>query len=114
MSMTTGDPAFSFYGVNINEGGGVTDFSVPFIIMNMIGGGLSWFIAIAWSNVFQSALDDYKAKQQAHGDITNPIWMNLLLALVATLFTVSILYLMIKAYQHIRISMIKKIQVTPT
>jgi uncharacterized membrane protein len=68
----------------------------------MIGGGLSWFIAIAWSNVFQSALDDYKQRQQQKGIITNIVWTNLLLALVATFFSIAILYLMIKGYQNVQ------------
>lgn len=100
--MSQTDPLFSFYGVNLKESGDATDFSVPFILMNMIGGGLSWFVAIAWSNVFQSAMDDYKAKQEEKGIISNPVWANLLMALVATLFSVAMLYIMIKLYQRVR------------
>jgi hypothetical protein len=50
----------SLYGVNIPEAAKHIDFSIPFILLNMVGSGLSWFVAIAWSNVFQSAMDDYK------------------------------------------------------
>ena len=90
--------SYSLLGANFQGG----DFSIPFLLLNMIGGGLSWFIAIAWSNVFQSALDDYKQRQQDKGIITNVVWMNLLLALVATFFSMAILYLMIKGYQKVQ------------
>lgn len=94
--------SFNMYGINVSESGKMIDFSIPFIFMNMIGGGLSYFIAMAWSNVFQSALDEYKKRQEKQGVVTNPVWMNLLLAMVATLFTVSIMYLMIQIYRRIQ------------
>ena len=100
--MSGPNSTFSLYGVNVTEGGKVDDFSIPFILLNMIGGGLSWFLAIAWSNVFQSALDDYKTKQQKSGSITNPVWLNLMLALVATFFSLATLYLMIRAYKQVQ------------
>jgi hypothetical protein len=90
--------SYSVLGVDFQS----RDLSVPFLILNMIGGGLSWFMAITWSNVFQSALDDYKEKQQKRGVITNVVWLNLLLAVIATLFSMAILYLMIKTYQHVQ------------
>ena len=97
---SNGDNTFSLYGVNVSESGKAVNFSLPFVLLNMIGGGLSWFIAMAWSNVFQSALDEYKKKKEAEGVITNPVWLNLVLALTATVFTVSIVYLMIQIYQQ--------------
>jgi uncharacterized membrane protein len=91
---------FSFYGVNLQQSGKLDSFPISFLILNIIGAGLSWFIALSWSNVFQSAIDDYKQKQEAKGIITNPVWMNLLLAVISTVFTVAALYLMIKLYQR--------------
>ena len=89
--------SYSLLGVDFKS----NDFSIPFLLLNMIGAGLSWFIAIAWSNVFQSALDDYKQRQQEKGLATNVVWINLIMALIATFFSVAILYLMIKGYQKI-------------
>ena len=88
-------------GVDMSETGAVTHFSVPFVVFNMIAGGLGWFTAILWSGAFQSALDAYKDREKASGNITNPIWLNLLLAFIGTLFSIGVLYLMIKAYQQV-------------
>ena len=93
--------ALSLYGVVVPETGQVTGFSVPFVVLNMIGGGLSYFIAVAWNNVFQSALDRYKQEEQSKGNVPNQIWLNFMLALVATLFTIAVMYLMIKSYTTI-------------
>lgn len=88
----------SLYGVSIPESGGVGDFSIPFIILNIIGGGLSWFVAMSWSNVFQSALTEYKIREESGGRKINPIWINFIMALGATGFTVAIMYLMVRSY----------------
>jgi hypothetical protein len=88
----------SLYGVNIPESGGVGDFSIPFIVLNMIGGGLSWFVAMSWSNVFQSALDEYKTREESSGRKINQVWINFIMALGATGFTIAIMYLMVRSY----------------
>ena len=91
-------PVLSLYGVNIPESGNVTGFSIPFIVLNMIGGGLSYFVAVAWSNVFQCALDKYKAQEEAEGRTVNQVWLTFILAIVATIFTIAIMYLMMRSY----------------
>ena len=91
-------PSLNLLGLDFDK----TDFSIPFLLINMIGVGLGLFIASCWSNVFQSALDDYKQRQQEKGIVTNVMWMNLLLAVVATFFSMAVLYLMIKAYQQVQ------------
>ena len=92
------ESSFSLYGVNVPQHGHVSGFSVPFIVLNMIGAGLSWFMAMAWSNVFQSGLDRYKAEEENKGNTINPVWINFTLALGATVFTVAIMYFMIRGY----------------
>jgi uncharacterized membrane protein len=95
------DPTYGIYGTTITASGEASGFSLPFMIFSMIGAGLSWFVAISWSNVFQSAIDDYKKKQEAKGVDTNPVWTNLLMALVSTVLAIAVLYLMVKAYQQV-------------
>jgi hypothetical protein len=91
--------SLSLYGVTIPERGDVsTSFSIPFIVLNMIGSGLSWFVAMSWSNVFQSALDEYKNREESVGNKINPVWLNFILAGVATMFTIAIIYLMVRSY----------------
>jgi hypothetical protein len=91
--------SLSLYGVTIPQrGASITSFSVPFIVLNMIGSGLSWFVAMSWSNVFQSALDEYKHREESTGNKFNQVWMNFVLAIVATIFTIAIIYLMIRSY----------------
>jgi hypothetical protein len=97
--MSSNSPAvLSLYGVNIPEQGGVSAFSVPFIVLNMIGGGLSYFVAITWSNVFQTALDRYKAQEESEGRNINQVWLNFLMAVVATVFTIAVMYIMMRSY----------------
>lgn len=86
-------------GISVSESGKVSDFSIPFILLNMIGGGLSWFLAMTWSNVFQSVLDDYKDKQEEKGKTINPVWLNLVMAVISTIFAIAVIYLMIKIYR---------------
>ncbi len=91
--------SLSLYGVTIPERGAAsTSFSVPFIVLNMIGSGLSWFVAMSWSNVFQSALDEYKNREESVGNKINQVWLNFILAIVATIFTIAIIYLMMRSY----------------
>ena len=87
-------------GISVSESGKVSGFSIPFIILNMIGGGLSWFLAITWSNVFQSVLDDYKEKQEEKGKTIDPVWLNLMMAVISTIFAIAGIYLMIKIYRR--------------
>jgi uncharacterized membrane protein len=91
---------FNIYGVDISQTGKIVNFSIPLILLNMFGGGLSWFIAMTWSNTFQSALDNYKAKEEAKGKKINILWLNIILAVMATLFSIAILYLMIQVYKR--------------
>lgn len=95
---SSGTPTLSLYGVDISRQGSATDFSVPFIVLNMIGGGLSWFVAISWSNAFQSALDQRKTQAQSEGRPLNPVWLNFSMALTATFFTLAVMYLMVRLY----------------
>lgn len=89
-------------GVTVTEKGEtIGGFSVPFIILNMIGSGLSWFVAIAWSNVFQSALDEYKKREDTGTKKISPVWMNFMMALGATIFTVAIIYLLVTTYSKL-------------
>ena len=91
--------SLSLYGVTIPERGAAgTDFSVPFIVLNMVGSGLSWFVAMSWSNVFQSALDEYKNREESAGNKINQVWLNFILAIGATIFTIAIIYLMMRSY----------------
>lgn len=95
----SGSGALSLYGVNIPERGGISgDFSIPFIMINMIGSGLSWFVAMSWSNMFQSALDEYKVREESGGKKINQIWVNFILALNATALAIAIMYLMVRTY----------------
>ena len=98
MATSASSPTLSLYGVNIPERGATGQFSIPFIVLNMVGGGLSWFVALSWSNVFQSALDEYKTREQSSGRQPNPVWLNFVLALGATGFTIAIMYLMMRSY----------------
>lgn len=89
----------SLYGVTIPERGAIgTGFSIPFIVLNMIGSGLSWFVAMSWSNVFQSVLDEYKNREESAGNKINPVLLNFILAIGATVFTIAIIYLMMRSY----------------
>ena len=91
--------SLSLYGVTIPQSGAaITNFSVPFIVLNMIGSGLSWFVAMSWSNVFQTALNEYKNREESAGNKFNQVWMNFILAIVATIFTIAIIYLMMRSY----------------
>ena len=93
------DQILSVYGANLTESGQSNPFSTVFITLSIIGAGLSYFIATVWSNVFTAALDEYKQRQLAQGKLpTNQVWLNLILACVATLFSVAMIYLMISAY----------------
>jgi hypothetical protein len=100
-SDSTTAPVLSLYGVNIPAEGETSGFSISFIILNMIGGGLSYFVATAWSNVFQSALDRYKTQELSEGRSINPVWLNFVMAVVATVFTIAVMYLMMRMYTRI-------------
>lgn len=97
-----GDADVNLYGVTVTQKGDtIGGFSVPFIVLNMIGSGLSWFVAIAWSNVFQSALDEYKKREDTGAKKISPVWMNFMMALGATVFTVAIIYLLVTTYSKL-------------
>lgn len=97
----TSAPVLSLYGVNIPEQGDSSGFSISFIILNMIGGGLGYFVAMAWSNVFQSALDRYKAQELNEGRTANPVWLNFMMAMVATVFAIAVMYIMMRMYTRL-------------
>lgn len=76
----------------------VSGFSIPFVVMNLIGGGLSYFVANAWTNVFQSSLDEYKSDQEKKGQRVSGSRLNIYVALMATLFAVAVMYLMLRTF----------------
>lgn len=93
--------SLSLSGVTVPEHGRVTEFSIPFIILNMIGGGLSYFVAVVWNNVFQSALDQYKKDEEGQGRKTNAVYLNMIMAVISTIFAISVIYIMIRGYTMI-------------
>jgi hypothetical protein len=99
----SGSP-LSVFGIDVDRSGKMQgDFSIPYILVSVIGLGLTWFVALTWSNTFNVWLDEYRKKHEIDKTIRSPIAVSLIVASIATLFVVVVIYIMMKGYQEYRI-----------
>ncbi len=88
--------SYALRDLNRNE-----NFSVPSIVFAMIMGSVSWFVAVTWTNVFQSAVDAYEASQRAKNQKISPIWNNFVAAVLSTIFAVILIFISYQVYQMV-------------
>ncbi len=88
--------AYTLNDLNRNE-----NFSVPTIVFAMVMGSVSWFVAVTWTNVFQSAVDAYEASQRAKNQKISPIWNNFVAAVLSTFFAVLLIFISYQIYQMV-------------
>lgn len=99
----SGSP-LSVFGIQVDPSGKIEgDFSIPYILVSIIGIGLTWFVALTWSNAFNVWLDEYRKRHEIDKTIRSPTAVALIVAAIATLFVVIVIYIMIKGYQEYRV-----------
>jgi hypothetical protein len=95
---------FNQYGITMDQSGKISDFSILFIFLTLTSSSLSWFLALVWNDFFQAIMQKYREREESNGRITNPIYLNFVLAMVSTLFSIAFLYLLLKLYQILKVS----------
>ncbi len=87
----------SFAGIDLTS----NKISVPLILITFIGSGLSYFMALTWSNFMQNIYTDYKKDEELKGTKNNFNY-NLKLTMISTLFTILITFILLMIFFHIR------------
>lgn len=87
----------SFAGVDLLS----DKISIPLILITFIGSGLSYFMALTWSNFMQNIYNDYKIKEELKGTKNN-FRYNLKITMVSTGFAVLLTLLLLMLFFHIR------------
>lgn len=90
-------------GLNIDDSINQVNFSIPMITIILISGGLTWFMALTWSNYLQNIYDEYKRKElEKKGDSGDSLLFNFILALISTILVVIMMYILLKLYIKIK------------
>lgn len=107
----TSNAAFSLYGFNVSEKGHMlNDISIPFVVMNMAGAGLSFFLASNWSRFFQVWVASIIHEKESKGEEGRPIYHSFVVALFGSLFAFLVIWIMIEVYRHYRRTILSTVE----